>query len=95
MLQMQEFDYDFVYEHDMKKSENVMDRWVLASCQSLIKFIREEMAAYRLYTVVPRLLQLIESLTNWYVRFNRKRLKVTYIFLQSLVIKHRPANSTC
>ena len=31
--------------------------------------------AYRLYTVVPRLLQLIEELTNWYIRFNRKRLK--------------------
>ncbi|KAF7727407.1 isoleucine--tRNA ligase [Apophysomyces ossiformis] len=66
---------DFVYQHDIKKSDNVMDRWVLASCQSLIKFIREEMAAYRLYTVVPRLLTLIDSLTNWYVRFNRKRLK--------------------
>ncbi|KAG0167408.1 isoleucine--tRNA ligase [Apophysomyces sp. BC1015] len=67
--------FEFIYEHDMKKSDNVMDRWVLASCQSLIKFIREEMAAYRLYTVVPRLLSLIDSLTNWYVRFNRKRLK--------------------
>lgn len=31
--------------------------------------------AYRLYTVVPRLLRLIEDLTNWYIRFNRKRLK--------------------
>lgn len=32
-------------------------------------------AAYRLYTVVPRLLQLIDNTTNWYIRFNRKRLK--------------------
>jgi isoleucyl-tRNA synthetase len=31
--------------------------------------------AYRLYTVFPRLLHLIDSLTNWYIRFNRKRLK--------------------
>lgn len=31
--------------------------------------------AYRLYTVVPRLLDLVEELTNWYVRFNRRRLK--------------------
>jgi isoleucyl-tRNA synthetase len=30
---------------------------------------------YRLYTVVPRLLQVIDNLTNWYIRFNRKRLK--------------------
>jgi len=31
--------------------------------------------AYRLSTVVPRLLTFIDDLTNWYVRFNRKRLK--------------------
>ena len=30
---------------------------------------------YRLHTVVPRLLQVIDNLTNWYIRFNRKRLK--------------------
>jgi isoleucyl-tRNA synthetase len=33
------------------------------------------MAAYRLYTVIPRLLLLIDELTNWYIRFNRARLK--------------------
>lgn len=54
---------------------NVMDRWILASIQSLVKYVNEEMAAYRLYTVVPRLLQAIENTTNWYIRFNRKRLK--------------------
>ncbi|KAH7397744.1 tRNA synthetases class I-domain-containing protein [Cadophora sp. MPI-SDFR-AT-0126] len=54
---------------------NVMDRWILASCQSLLKFVNEEMAGYRLYTVVPRLLDLIDNTTNWYIRFNRKRLK--------------------
>lgn len=54
---------------------NVMDKWILASCQSLLKYINEEMAAYRLYTVVPGLLNLIDETTNWYIRFNRKRLK--------------------
>ena len=52
-----------------------MDRWILARCQSLIKLVREEMAAYRLYTIIPRLLDLVDELTNWYIRFNRKRLK--------------------
>lgn len=33
------------------------------------------MTGYRLYTVVPRLLGLIDNTTNWYIRFNRKRLK--------------------
>lgn len=40
-----------------------------------IKFVRTEMKAYRLYTVVPRLVEFIEQLTNCYVRLNRNRLK--------------------
>jgi len=32
--------------------------------------------AYRLYTVMPRLVKFVDNLTNWYVRMNRKRLKV-------------------
>ena len=33
------------------------------------------MAGYRLYTVVPLLLGLIDNTTNWYILFNRRRLK--------------------
>lgn len=65
---------DFVYDEKLV-SDNVMDKWLLASIQSLIQFIHTEMGAYRLYTVVPRLLALIDDLTNWYIRFNRRRLK--------------------
>ncbi|EFW99346.1 isoleucyl-tRNA synthetase [Grosmannia clavigera kw1407] len=60
---------------DAKRLNNVMDRWILAEVQSLLKFVEQEMLAYRLYTVVPRLLGSIEQLTNWYIRFNRRRLK--------------------
>eukprot|EP00708_Paratrimastix_pyriformis_P002005 GAFH01000743.1.p1 GENE.GAFH01000743.1~~GAFH01000743.1.p1 ORF type:complete len:1155 (-),score=502.08 GAFH01000743.1:79-3132(-) len=56
-------------------STNAMDRWVLAASSSLLQFVQTEMHAYRLSTVVPRLLRFIDDLTNWYVRFNRKRLK--------------------
>ncbi|KAJ7594319.1 tRNA synthetases class I-domain-containing protein [Mycena floridula] len=66
---------DFMYQPHAAVSNNVMDRWILARCQSLIKLVREEMAAYRLYTIIPRLLDLVDELTNWYIRFNRKRLK--------------------
>jgi isoleucyl-tRNA synthetase len=65
----------FMYDHDAPKSTNVFDRWILARCQSLIQLVDQEMAAYRLYTVIPRLLDLIGDLTNWYIRFNRRRLK--------------------
>ena len=67
---------DFVFDPQSESDNtNVMDRWILASCQSLLKFTNEEMAAYRLYTVVPNLVGLIDHTTNWYIRFNRRRLK--------------------
>jgi len=66
----------FAWNPELEKSNtNVMDRWILASCQSLLVFVDAEMAACRLYTVVPRLLGLIDNTTNWYIRFNRRRLK--------------------
>ncbi|KAF5393385.1 hypothetical protein D9757_000718 [Collybiopsis confluens] len=66
---------EFKYNSQAPLPINVMDRWILARCQSLIALVRQEMAAYRLYTIIPRLLDLIDELTNWYIRFNRKRFK--------------------
>ncbi|XP_057312856.1 isoleucine--tRNA ligase, cytoplasmic-like [Hydractinia symbiolongicarpus] len=60
---------------EVKSSGNIMDKWIESFTQSLLVFIKQEMAAYRLYTVVPRLMKFVDNLTNWYVRFNRKRLK--------------------
>lgn len=65
---------EFVYDSALI-SDNVMDKWLMASIQSLVKFIHEEMQSYRLYTVVPKLLSLIDNLTNWYIRLNRRRIK--------------------
>lgn len=59
----------------VQASTNVMDQWINASNHSLIQFVREEMEAYRLYTVVGRLLSFLEDLTNWYVRLNRDRMR--------------------
>jgi len=56
-------------------SSNVMDQWIVSFTQSLLAFVAKEMAAYRLYTVIPRLVKFIDNLTNWYVRMNRRRLK--------------------
>ncbi|TPX07993.1 uncharacterized protein E0L32_010324 [Thyridium curvatum] len=70
---------DFIAELSIEadRLDNTMDRWILADCQSLLRFMDQEMLGYRLYTVVPRLLNVIGNLTNWYIRFNRKRLKGT------------------
>lgn len=59
----------------LQKSSNVLDQWINSATESLVHFVRQEMDAYRLYTVVPYLLKFVDNLTNIYVRFNRKRLK--------------------
>jgi isoleucyl-tRNA synthetase len=74
LKKVENVEYKFDPEAETENT-NVMDRWILASTQSLVKYINEEMCAYRLYTVVPGLLGLIDETTNWYIRFNRKRLK--------------------
>lgn len=54
-------------------SDNILDKWILSRLQTLLKTVEVEMNSYRLYTVVPALLDFIEDLTNTYIRFNRKR----------------------
>ena len=58
-----------------RADSNIMDRWIIAANQHLIKFVRTEMDNYRLYNVVRHMLQFLEQLTNWYVRLNRSRMK--------------------
>ncbi len=52
---------------------NTLDRWVLSKLQTMKAEIAHEMAAYRLYNVVPKIFGFIEDLTNWYIRLNRGR----------------------
>lgn len=35
----------------LRGSTNVLDQWINSASQSLVKFVREEMEGYRLYTV--------------------------------------------
>ena len=60
---------------DVSNATNILDRWIAADTRRLTAFVRVEMDAYRLYTVVPDLVRFIENLTNIYVRYNRTRLK--------------------
>jgi isoleucyl-tRNA synthetase len=59
----------------VKNSTNAIDLWLGARTQGLIKFVHNEMKNYRLYTVMPELVNFIIDLTNWYVRLNRERMK--------------------
>lgn len=63
----------FNSEHLTENSENILDRWVISKLQTLTDRVNHEMTNYRLYNVVPALFDFIEDLTNWYIRFNRRR----------------------
>ncbi len=54
-------------------SQNELDRWILSDLQSLLKRVAVEMEGYRLYNVVPALVEFIDDLTNWYIRRSRRR----------------------
>lgn len=62
---------DFSPKGDAEKSPNLLDQWILSKLNSVIDLTQKEMEAYRLYNVVPPLLNFIEDLTNTYIRFNR------------------------
>eukprot|EP00371_Babesia_bovis_P003146 XP_001611793.1 isoleucyl-tRNA synthetase family protein [Babesia bovis T2Bo] len=56
----------------------VMDLWLHSITQDLIANVHSEMKAYKLYNVLPHLLEFLEQLTNWYIRINRERMRGTF-----------------
>ena len=54
-------------------SDNELDRWILSDLQQLLQKIQAEMDAFRLYNVVPAVVEFIDDLTNWYIRRSRRR----------------------
>ena len=50
-----------------------LDQWIISKYHTLIANVQEHMEAYRLYNVVPQVLNFIEDLTNWYIRLSRRR----------------------
>jgi isoleucyl-tRNA synthetase len=65
------------YFSSLENFNNVMDKWMIAANQDLIKYVRQELESYRLYSVVEKKLVFLDQLSNWYVRLNRRRLKGT------------------
>jgi isoleucyl-tRNA synthetase len=57
----------------LHRSSNELDRWILSDMQALLRRVKVEMEAYRLYNVVPELVAFIDDLTNWYIRRSRRR----------------------
>ncbi len=56
-----------------QKPHAVIDRWILAQLNRLIKEVSEGMDAYDLSRAVEPFVGFIDFLTNWYIRRNRRR----------------------
>lgn len=58
-----------------KRSTNVMDIWILARVRTALLEISNSTKEFKLYKIYPEVMKFIEDLTNWYIKFNRNRLK--------------------
>jgi isoleucyl-tRNA synthetase len=61
------------WKPDGKKSNELIDRWILSRVQKLIQDVEGGMEGYDLNRAVEPLVGFIEQLTNWYIRRCRSR----------------------
>ena len=64
---------DLKGELDVGELDNLLDQWIVSRLHTAIKKVHAEMEVYKLYQVVPVLVQFIDELTNWYIRLSRRR----------------------
>ena len=55
------------------ESDNVLDRWIVSSMETLIADVTAAMDSYDLQKAVRPFVRFIEDLTNWYIRRSRRR----------------------
>ena len=55
------------------ESENVLDKWIVSSMETLIHDVTAAMDDYDLQKSVRPFVKFIEDLTNWYIRRSRRR----------------------
>lgn len=58
---------------DLTPKEHKLDRWILSRFEALKFDVESHMQTYKLYLVVPSILEFVEDLTNWYIRLSRRR----------------------
>jgi isoleucyl-tRNA synthetase len=63
--------------HELRfiNSDNIMDKWIISTTGSMMKYVKEEMDNYRIYNAVPKVLRHIDKISKWYINMNRPRIK--------------------
>jgi isoleucyl-tRNA synthetase len=67
--------FDFCNFDYYLTTTNSMDLWIISYMNDLIRYYKTCMDAFNISKAVKRVLDCIEDITNWYVKFNRDRLK--------------------
>ena len=57
--------------HEVKYT--IMDKWILSSLNSLVKYVDECLADYKITESSRRIQEFVDKLSNWYVRRGRER----------------------
>lgn len=57
----------------LPNSENVLDKWIISSMETLINDVTAAMDVYDLQKSVRPFVKFVEDLTNWYIRRSRRR----------------------
>ena len=79
---------------DISKSENVLDRWILARLVELTDECTQKLDDYELLEPVRAIRDFINDLSTWYLRRSRKRIKksdkeakMTLYFVLKILVK--------
>lgn len=61
-------------EHKIENVQlSLMDRWILSKLNSTIRIVDEELSNYHIPEAANALVELVDELSNWYVRRGRQR----------------------
>jgi len=58
-----------------KETTNMMDKWIISRTGTLLKMVIKNMDSYKIDSAVYEIINYVDDLTNWYVKFNRDRMK--------------------
>src|SRR6185369_8041856 len=55
------------------KERSLLDRWILSELALTAREVTAHLESYKLYEAAQRLVDLVDALSNWYVRRSRER----------------------
>jgi isoleucyl-tRNA synthetase len=58
-----------------KKSENILDKWIIARLHELTENTTKQLDSYKLLEPVRAIREFIDDLSTWYLRRSRERIK--------------------